>query len=275
VTQYTIYNLPRSFAKVNLRLIGSLNAELDKEDKKGYPKIMDHKLQEIITDLKSYLEYLKGMGIEVLPLSEIRSEEAIRPEVSGLEEIRKELGDCRRCKLHQIRRTLVFGEGNVRAKLMLIGEGPGYDEDIQGRPFVGKAGQLLTKILQSINLKREEVYITNIIKCRPPQNRNPEPDEIQSCHPFLLRQINAIRPKIICALGTFAAQTLLKTESKITSLRGRLFDLEGIKVLPTYHPAYLLRNPERKRDVWEDMKQISQWMMDNDEEAQPAGKKRR
>jgi len=236
---------------------------------------MNPKVQELINDLKSYLEYLKGMGIEVFPLSEIRPEEAIRPEVSGLAEIRKELGDCRRCKLHRLRRSLVFGEGNERATLMLIGEGPGYDEDVQGRPFVGKAGQLLTKILQSINLKREEVYITNIIKCRPPQNRNPEPDEIESCHPFLLKQINAIRPKIICTLGTFAAQTLLKTESKITSLRGRLFDLEGIKVLPTYHPAYLLRNPEKKRNVWEDMKQISQWMMDNGKGSQPAGKNRR
>jgi DNA polymerase len=158
---------------------------------------------------------------------------------------------------------------------MLIGEGPGYDEDIQGRPFVGKAGQLLTKILQAIHLRREEVYITNIIKCRPPQNRNPEPDEIQSCHPFLLKQIKAIQPKIICALGAFAAQTLLKTDAKITTLRGRLYDLEGIKVIPTYHPAYLLRNPDRKREVWEDMKQISEWMDENDGSAQLAGERRR
>jgi DNA polymerase len=147
---------------------------------------------------------------------------------------------------------------------MFIGEGPGYDEDVQGRPFVGKAGQLLTKIIQSIHLEREEVYITNIIKCRPPQNRNPEPDEIQSCHPFLQKQIQSIQPKMICALGTFAAQTLLSTNAKITALRGRFFDLGGIKVLPTYHPAYLLRNPERKREVWEDMKQISGWMAKED-----------
>ncbi len=222
---------------------------------------MDQKVQEIINDLKSYLEYLKGMGIEALPVSEIRSDEDIRPEVTSLEEIRKELGDCRRCKLHRTRHTLVFGEGHQKAKLMIIGEGPGYDEDIQGRPFVGKAGQLLTKILQSIHLEREEVYIANIIKCRPPQNRNPEPDEIQSCHPFLVKQINAIQPKIICALGAFAAQTLLKTDVKITSLRGRSYDLSGIKVFPTYHPAYLLRNPERKKEVWEDMKQISKFLV--------------
>jgi DNA polymerase len=242
---------------------------------------MGEKAEEIISDLRSYLEYLKGMGIEALPIPENKSEEAYPNSSPGLatattlEEVRKELGDCRRCKLHRTRRTLVFGEGNERAKLMLIGEGPGYDEDVQGRPFVGKAGQLLTKIIQAIHLRREEVYITNIIKCRPPQNRNPEPDEIQSCHPFLLKQIEAIQPKIICALGAFAAQTLLKTDAKITTLRGRLYDLEGIKVIPTYHPAYLLRNPERKREVWEDMKQISEWMVENDDSAQLVGKRRR
>jgi DNA polymerase len=238
---------------------------------------MDQRIQEIILDLKSYLEYLKGMGIVGLPGSPKKSTEAFRSSspvpltASALEEVRKELGDCRRCKLHRTRRTLVFGEGNKKAKLMLIGEGPGYDEDVQGRPFVGKAGQLLTKILQAIDLRREEVYITNIIKCRPPQNRNPEPDEIQSCHPFLLKQIEAIQPKIICALGTFAAQTLLKTDTKISTLRGRCHDLGGIKVIPTYHPAYLLRNPDRKREVWEDMKQISGWLDENEDSAQPAG----
>ena len=225
---------------------------------------MDQRIQEIITDLKSYLEYLKGMGIDFLFASEGRPDEVSYSEVQTLEEVRKELGDCRRCKLHRTRSTIVFGEGNERAKLMFIGEGPGHDEDVQGRPFVGKAGQLLTKIIQSIHLQREEVYIANIIKCRPPQNRNPEPDEIQSCHPFLQKQIQSIQPQIICALGTFAAQTLLNTDAKITALRGRFFDLGGIKVLPTYHPAYLLRNPERKREVWEDMKQISEWMVKED-----------
>ena len=147
---------------------------------------------------------------------------------------------------------------------MLIGEGPGYDEDVQGRPFVGKAGQLLTKILQSIEIQREEVYITNIIKCRPPQNRNPEPDEIENCHPFLLNQIQAIQPRIICALGTFAAQTLLRTDAKITTLRGKMYDFVGIQLFPTYHPAYLLRNPEKKREVWEDMKRIAKALADNE-----------
>jgi uracil-DNA glycosylase family 4 len=221
---------------------------------------MDENINELISDLKTYLEYLKGMGIVSLPTSEMKPDEPGQSTMITLENVRKELGDCKRCKLHRGRKTIVFGEGNERATLMLIGEGPGYDEDVQGRPFVGRAGQLLTKILQSINLQREEVYIANIIKCRPPQNRNPEPDEIQSCSPFLMKQIQVIQPKIICALGAFSAQTLLKTDVKITALRGKFYDLEGIKVIPTYHPAFLLRNPERKREVWEDMKKIAELM---------------
>ena len=219
---------------------------------------MDENINEMIGDLKSYLEYLRGMGIISIPASEMKPDEPDQSYVLTLAEVRKELGDCKRCKLHRTRRTIVFGEGNEKATLMFIGEGPGFDEDVQGRPFVGKAGQLLTKIIQSINLPREKVYIANIIKCRPPQNRNPEPDEIRSCSPFLMKQILAIRPKIICALGTFSAQTLLKTDTKITALRGKLFDLEGIKVIPTYHPAFLLRNPDKKREVWEDMKKIAE-----------------
>jgi len=221
---------------------------------------MDENINEVISDLKSYLEYLKGMGITFLPVTENNPEKVVRPEILTLADVRKALGDCKRCKLHGTRRTIVFGEGNEKATLMFIGEGPGYDEDVQGRPFVGKAGQLLTKIIESINLSREEVYIANIVKCRPPQNRNPEPDEIQNCNPFLMDQICVIRPKIICALGTFAAQTLLKTNTRISELRGKVFDIEGIKVIPTYHPAFLLRNPERKREVWEDMKKIAEYL---------------
>jgi len=243
---------------------------LTKVARKGYLKSiggmnsMNEKTGEVIGDLKSYLEYLKGMGIVSFPTSEIKLGEPNPSRVMTLEEVRKELGDCKRCKLHRTRRTIVFGEGNEKATLMFIGEGPGYDEDVQGRPFVGKAGQLLTKIIESINLPREEVYIANIIKCRPPQNRNPESDEIQSCNSFLMKQIRVIQPRIICALGTFAAQTLLKTDTKISALRGKFFDLEGIKVIPTYHPAFLLRNPERKREVWEDMKKIAEWLKNNE-----------
>jgi uracil-DNA glycosylase len=225
-------------------------------------------VKEIVEDVKSYLEYLKEMGITGLPVdpegqkpaSKRRSlvQPRIQSKGSTLEEIRAGLGECKRCKLHQTRKTIVFGEGNSKAKLMFIGEGPGFDEDVQGRPFVGRAGQLLTKIIESIKLKREDVYIANIIKCRPPQNRNPQPDEIEACHGFVLAQVEAIKPKIICALGTFAAQTLLQTDAKISSLRGKFHDVKGIKVMPTYHPAFLLRNPERKKDVWEDMKKIAE-----------------
>jgi len=221
---------------------------------------MDKNIREMISDLKAYLEYLKGMGIVFIPVSENIPEKVTQSEILTLADVRNELGDCKRCKLHRTRKTIVFGEGNEKATLMFIGEGPGYDEDVQGRPFVGKAGQLLTKIIQSINIQREEVYIANIIKCRPPQNRNPEPDEIESCNPFLMKQINAIQPKVICALGTFSAQTLLKTDAKITAIRGKIYDLEGIKVIPTYHPAFLLRNPDKKREVWEDMKKIAELM---------------
>jgi len=158
--------------------------------------------------------------------------------------------------LHSTRTQIVFGSGNPQAKLVFVGEGPGRDEDLQGQPFVGLAGQLLTKIIQAIQLSRQEVYIANIIKCRPPGNRNPEPDEISTCEPFLIKQLEVIRPKLICALGTFAAQTLLQTEEKISLLRGRFHPYRGILLMPTYHPAFLLRNANYKRDVWEDMKKI-------------------
>jgi DNA polymerase len=173
-----------------------------------------------------------------------------------LEDIGADLGDCQRCRLARERNCIVFGEGNPRAKLVFVGEGPGFEEDRQGKPFVGAAGQLLTRIIEAIKLTRSQVYICNIIKCRPPGNRNPEPDEIKTCFPFLERQIAAIQPDFICALGTFAAQTLLKTATPISRLRGRFHTYNGIKVLPTYHPAYLLRNPDKKRDVWEDMKML-------------------
>jgi DNA polymerase len=172
--------------------------------------------------------------------------------------LRVEIGpDCSRCKLHTLgRKQVVFGVGNPNADLMFVGEAPGADEDIQGEPFVGRAGQLLTKIIEAIELRREDVYIANVIKCRPPGNRNPEPDEVEQCEPFLFRQIDIIKPKVIVALGKFAAQCLLKTEAPISSIRGREFTYRDAVLIPTYHPAYLLRNPSAKRDVWEDMKRV-------------------
>jgi uracil-DNA glycosylase family 4 len=170
--------------------------------------------------------------------------------------IRTDIGeDCRRCKLHTLgRKQIVFGFGNPNADLMFVGEAPGADEDAQGIPFVGRAGQLLTKIIEAISLTRDDVYIANVIKCRPPQNRNPEPDEVDTCEPFLFRQIDTIKPKVIVALGTFAARTLLRTADPISRLRGRVYEYRGAKLIPTFHPAYLLRNPSSKREVWEDMK---------------------
>jgi len=177
--------------------------------------------------------------------------------VDALADARAEIGDCTRCKLHQLgRQQIVFGVGNPEADLMFVGEAPGADEDIQGVPFVGRAGQLLTKIIEAIGLKREDVYIANVIKCRPPQNRNPEPDEVETCEPFLFRQIDIIKPKVIVALGKFGAQTLLRTLEPISRLRGRVFEYRGAKLIPTFHPAYLLRNPSSKREVWEDMKLV-------------------
>ncbi|HZR24986.1 MAG TPA: uracil-DNA glycosylase [Vicinamibacterales bacterium] len=169
--------------------------------------------------------------------------------------IRTDIGDCTRCKLHtQGRKQIVFGVGNPNADLMFVGEAPGADEDVQGIPFVGRAGQLLTKIIEAIDLKREDVYIANVIKCRPPGNRNPEQDEVETCEPFLFQQIDVIKPKVIVALGTFAARALLRTLDPISRLRGRVYDYRGAKLIPTFHPAYLLRNPSSKREVWEDMK---------------------
>lgn len=170
--------------------------------------------------------------------------------------IKAEIGpDCSRCKLHALgRRQVVFGVGNPDADLMFVGEAPGADEDVQGIPFVGRAGQLLTKMIEAINLTRDQVYIANVIKCRPPGNRNPEPDEIEQCEPFLFRQIAAIQPKVIVALGSFAAKTLLRTNDPISRLRGRIYDFQGAKLIPTFHPSFLLRSPDRKRDAWEDLK---------------------
>ena len=174
-----------------------------------------------------------------------------------LQELREAIGDCRRCKLWPGRTHLVFGVGNPQAKLMFIGEGPGRDEDLQGEPFVGRAGQLLTDIItKGMGLKRQDVYIANVVKCRPPENRNPEPDEVGSCEPFLKKQIDLVRPKIIIALGKFAVQTLLQTKAPITKLRGNWHSYHGIKLMPTFHPAYLLRNPGDKKLVWEDIKKV-------------------
>ncbi|HVO25841.1 MAG TPA: uracil-DNA glycosylase [Candidatus Margulisiibacteriota bacterium] len=248
--------------------------------------------REVLDQVRAYLEYQRSAGLDAVPrrprppataqggqqppappASSPTATQAPAPAVRAaaadlfaapgvrraltLDELRAELGDCQRCKLCRGRTHIVFGVGNPQATLMFVGEGPGRDEDLQAEPFVGRAGQLLTEIItKGMKLRREDVYIANVIKCRPPENRNPEPDEIAACQPFLLRQIEIIQPKVLVALGTFAAQTLLGLKTPISRLRGHWYDFQGIRLMPTLHPAYLLRNPNDKRLVWEDIKTV-------------------
>jgi DNA polymerase len=224
-------------------------------------------LREIAAGLRAYVEHLRDSGVDALPLGggaaaagEAAPSAAGAAAGSGAEAlaaVRGDIGDCRRCKLWPGRTQIVFGVGNPDADLMFVGEGPGYDEDIKGEPFVGRAGQLLTEIItKGMKLRREDVYIANVVKCRPPENRNPEPDEILACESFLRRQIDAVRPRVIVTLGKFAAHTLLGTKMPITRLRGTWHEYRGVRLMPTLHPAYLLRNPADKRLVWEDVKLV-------------------
>ncbi len=226
----------------------------------------------LLASLRVYLEELQESGVDGLPLastnvahSEPRHEVG-RPAVAvgegcleSLEDIRAELGDCHRCQLGKKRTNLVFGVGNARARLVFVGEAPGRDEDLQGEPFVGEAGLLLNRIIIRMGLKREDVYICNVLKCRPPGNRNPESPEIEQCGPFMLRQVKSIAPEVIVALGTFAAQTLLGTKAPISKLRGHFHDYHGIPLMPTFHPSFLLHNKKdtgKFWDVWDDMVKV-------------------
>jgi uracil-DNA glycosylase len=248
----------------------------------------------LIATLRDYVEQLREEGLEGLPagagvvggahrveVAATRSVEAPAPissasesrpapaasemfskypgleKTSTLEELRAFIGDCQRCKLAPLRKNLVFGVGNPNAELMFIGEGPGADEDLKGEPFVGRAGQLLTDIIErGMGLTRSDVYICNVIKCRPPENRNPEPDEVGACEPFMARQIEIVKPKVIIGLGTFAVQAVLKVKTPISKLRGRWHEVRGVRMMPTFHPAYLLRNPGDKRLVWADVQEV-------------------
>ena len=241
------------------------------------PNAAEH-LALLVTSLRRHLERRQRAGIRLQPRGGIQEKTSPKTSITNpmsgtevdlftdstavhgagnLEELRAAIGDCRRCKLWSGRRHLVFGVGNPKARLMFIGEGPGRDEDLQGEPFVGRAGQLLTDIItKGMGLKREDVYIANVVKCRPPENRNPEPDEVTSCEPFLKKQIDLVRPEIIVGLGKFAVQTLLQSKVPITRLRGNWHTYHGIKLMPTFHPAYLLRNPADKKLVWDDIKKV-------------------
>ena len=228
---------------------------------------MDNDILQDIRERAKYLATLTELGVDRAVFARPAVTAAVpvsapSDAAAALKAIRDEMGDCQRCKLGATRKNLVFGQGSPVARLMIIGEAPGADEDEQGLAFVGKAGQLLTKIVEAIGLTRDEVFITNILKSRPPQNRNPEPDEIMACQGFLDRQIDAIRPRVIVALGKFAAHWVLKTAEPITRLRGRMGEYKGIPVMPTYHPAYLLRTPSAKKEVWEDMKVVRGMIQD-------------
>lgn len=216
---------------------------------------MDKKLELLITEIEKVLKNELYTGESEL-VHDISNQHHAQNPKKELEKLNNSLTGCKKCKLHLNRTNLVFGVGNPGAELMFIGEGPGAEEDLQGEPFVGRAGKLLDRIIDVMGFKREEVYIANIVKCRPPGNRTPEPDEMGICSAFLFRQIDIIRPKVICCLGLPAIQTLIQTKQSMKNLRGRFFNYKGIKILPTYHPAYLLRNPSAKRLVWEDVQKI-------------------
>jgi uracil-DNA glycosylase len=232
-----------------------------------------------MNDAVEYLRFLQNIGVDAIPSAladELKSsltisspaklppaEETDVNVVARLSEMAADVAGCGRCGLGKSRNKAVFGTGNPETDLMFIGEGPGYDEDQQGIPFVGKAGQLLTKIINAIELDREDVYITNIVKCRPPGNRDPLPEEAGACHPYLSEQIRLIQPKIICTLGRHASQVILRTTESISRLRGKFHSINGIMIMPTYHPAYLLRNASGKRPVWEDMQKIRDYLKEN------------
>ncbi len=232
----------------------------------------ESEVRGLLASLRVYLEELQESGVDGLPLAGAGTASAKpipdsaqpNPLVGAenresLEEIRAELGDCRRCQLGKTRTSLVFGVGNPQARLVFVGEAPGRDEDLQGEPFVGEAGQLLNRIITRMGLKREDVYICNVLKCRPPGNRNPELPEIERCGPFMLRQVKSIAPEVIVALGTFAAQTLLGTKAPISKLRGHFHDYHGIPLMPTFHPSFLLHNKKDTSkfwDVWDDMVKV-------------------
>ena len=232
-------------------LVTSLRRHLQRRERAGIRRLPRAQVQNRISPTGAVTNPMSGTEVDLF------TDSTAVHRAENLEELRAAIGDCRRCKLWSGRTHLVFGVGNPKARLMFIGEGPGRDEDLQGQPFVGRAGQLLTDIItKGIGARREDVYIANVIKCRPPENRNPEPDEVASCEPFLKKQIDLVRPEIIVALGKFAVQTLLQSKIPITRLRGKWHTYHGIKLMPTFHPAYLLRNPADKKLVWEDIKQV-------------------
>jgi uracil-DNA glycosylase family 4 len=231
-------------------------AESDVEESAAFEDTLPRALRKAVLPPAPALQVPSGPNV-VLPAPKSGLFDASE-KISGdsLLKIRDDIGDCTRCKLHKARNKIVFADGNPKAKLVFVGEGPGRDEDMQGLPFVGRAGKLLTSMIEAMGLQRQDVYICNVVKCRPPENRLPEPDEIKTCSPFLFRQLDCVDPKVIVALGACAAQTLLQTTRGISHFRGQWQDFRGRKLMATYHPAYLLRNPPAKADVWKDLQMV-------------------
>ena len=222
--------------------------------------IYDFYRREVSTQLEGAIEEVTSERLQALNAAPSLNENEMSPEQS-LRAIREDIGDCTRCVLHkQGRKQIVFGVGNPRADIMFVGEAPGADEDIQGEPFVGRAGQLLNNMISAMGIRREDVYIANIIKCRPPGNRTPEREECDTCSPFLMRQIEVVKPKILVALGAVAAKTLLGVNDAMVNLRGRIYDFKSTKLAVTYHPAYLLRDPRQKKETWKDLQMVMKYL---------------
>jgi uracil-DNA glycosylase family 4 len=219
--------------------------------------------------LETWLRFQRRLGWVGVPRGEeppATPAKASRTDRPTLAEIREEMGDCQRCKLGRGRTNLVFGEGSPQARLMFVGEAPGAEEDLQGRPFVGQAGQLLNNMLNKLGLRREDVYIANVVKSRPPGNREPEPDEVAACLPFLIKQIESIQPRVIVTLGRVATHSLLKTTTPLTKIRGNWQKFQNIRVMPTFHPSYLLRFPKERHKTWEDMQQVMEYLAAHEED---------
>lgn len=226
------------------------------------------KLFEVCEMMEKYLQELKDSGLTYIPKSKINDGEKVSSKSLDtnkilLSKLRDEMGDCSRCKLCQNRNNIVFGSGNPDADLIFVGEGPGEKEDKYGEPFIGRAGQLLTKMIQAMGMERDDVYICNVVKCRPPKNRDPEADEILACEPFLKRQLDIIKPKVIVGLGRYACHTLLQVDIAMSKLRGEFYTYQGIKFMPTFHPAYLLRNPSAKKLAWQDLQTVMSLLSNN------------
>ncbi|MFH1092730.1 MAG: uracil-DNA glycosylase [Candidatus Omnitrophota bacterium] len=230
----------------------------------GDGKLITEEIRQNLEQIKLRLEFEEYFSKEGIPFANVLTVNAPTDKKEAFEALLSLAEKCQMCSLYKTRTNLVFGDGSLNAQIMFVGEAPGREEDLAGIPFVGAAGQLLTKIIKAMKLERSDVFITNVLRCRPPENRNPLPEEVVCCRPYLLELVKIIKPKIICTLGKFAAHAMLNVTRPISRLRGNFYDFEGIKLMPTYHPAYLLRNPQDKKLVWDDMKRIMKYLKEDE-----------